>query len=323
MGVELSPSSMLYSPMQNSYFQEPLDARIFTDQDLLAFGKRYALDYRFPDRYRSGNILRGRVEEFGLRPGMQLVYSNVQVMESYESSSLDPAPLNIIIILQGRVSLTLGGEVIELSEQMALTLSLDKEVEFDALQQAGQNLRVLTLSLDHQALEQLQAPIRRGNDWSVWRLPPHIYQGLMLFRNDMSLSQLYLEGLSLQILSQGLLLDDTAPATADVRIPPQERLRLERVREVIATRPQGEYSLSELAQVAAMSPSSLRSKFKACYGQTLFDFLKQKRLQMARDYLLRGYSVQQAAHFAGYSYATNFTTAFRKHFGVAPSSLIR
>ncbi len=323
MGVELSPSSMLYSPMQNSYFQEPLDARIFTDQDLLAFGKRYALDYRFPDRYRSGNILRGRVEEFGLRPGMQLVYSNVQVMESYESSSLDPAPLNIIIILQGRVSLTLGGEVIELSEQMALTLSLDKEVEFDALQQAGQNLRVLTLSLDHQALEQLQAPIRRGNDWSVWRLPPHIYQGLMLFRNDMSLSRLYLEGLSLQILSQGLLLDDTAPATADARIPPQERLRLERVREVIAARPQGEYSLSELAQVAAMSPSSLRSKFKACYGQTLFDFLKQKRLQMARDYLLRGYSVQQAAHFAGYSYATNFTTAFRKHFGVAPSSLIR
>ncbi|PSL16156.1 AraC-like DNA-binding protein [Marinobacterium halophilum] len=309
--------------MHDSYFQEPLDARIFTDQDLLAFGKRYALDYRFPDRYRSGNIMRGWVEEFGLRPGMQLVYSNVQVMESYESSSLDPAPLNIIIILQGHVSLTLGSEVIELSERMALTLCLEKEVAFAALQQAGQSLRVLTLSLDHQALEQLQAPTRRGNGWSAWRLPPHIYQGLMLFRNDMSQSQLYLEGLSLQILSQGLVLDDTSTASTNVRIPPQERLRLERVRELIVTHPQGEYSLSELAQAAAMSPSSLRSKFKACYGQTLFDFLKHKRLQMARDYLLRGYSVQQAAHFAGYSYATNFTTAFRKHFGVAPSSLIR
>ena len=309
--------------MPSRHYQEPLGTQIFTHQDLLAFGRRYALDYRFPDRYGSGNILQGQVEEFGLRPGMQLVCSNVRVVEPYESSSLDPSPLNIIIVLQGHVRLTLGGETVELSEQMALTLSLGKEVQFDALQQAGQNLRVLTLSLDHAALDQLQAPIRKGNWWSIWRLPPHLYQGFQLFRNDMSLAKLYLEGLSLQILSQGLQLDESRTSLCEVRIHPQERLRLECVRERIAAHPQEEYSLSELAQTAAMSPSSLRRKFKACYGQTLFDFLKEQRLQMARDYLLRGFSVQQAAHFTGYSYATNFTTAFRKHFGIAPSSLIR
>lgn len=309
--------------MPDRYSPEPLDTRTFTHQDLLAFGKRYALDYRFPDYSGSGNILQGQVEEFRFRPGMQMVCSNVRVIEPYESSSLNPAPLNIIIVLQGRVRLTLRGETVELSEQMALTLSLEKEVQFDALQQAGQDLRVLTLSLDHVALDQLQAPIRRENGWFIWRLPPHLYQGLQLFRNDMSLARLYLEGLSLQILSQGLKLDKPWASVCEVRIHPKERLRLERVRDRIAAHPQAEYSLNELAQTAAMSPSSLRSKFKACYGQTLFDFLKEQRLQMARDYLLRGFSVQQAAHFTGYSYATNFTTAFRKHFGVAPSSLIR
>ncbi|MBA4503248.1 helix-turn-helix transcriptional regulator [Marinobacterium marinum] len=309
--------------MQNRYDSTPAEARIFTDQDLLTFGERYALDYRFPDRYRSGNIMRGQVEEFGFRSGMQLVYSNVQVMESYMSSSLDPAPLNIIIMLEGYVSLSLGPEVIELSEQMALTVSLDKEVQLDARQLTGQHLKVLTLSLDYAALELLQAPVQSGTGWHLWRLPPHLYQGLLAYRQNMDLSRLYLEGLSLQVLSHGLAQTEELAPLKEPRISPQERVRLEQIRDRVVDDPRAEYSLTDLSRLAAMSPSSLRSKFKACYGQTLFDFIKEQRLNMARDYLLQGFSVQQAAHFAGYSYATNFTTAFRKHFGVAPSSLIR
>lgn len=309
--------------MQYSHSPGVFDTRTFTDQDLLTFGKRYALDYRFPDALRSSNILEGQVRELNLRSGMQLVYSNVQVMETYASSSLDPAPLNIIIMLQGSVSLSLGQERVELREKMALTLSLEREMQLDALQLSGQNLKVLTLSLDLAALAHLQVPEQRKSGWTVWRLPEYLYQGLMQFRGDMNLSQMYLEGLSLQILSKGLVLDNSSAKSEDVRLPPQERLRLERVRDLIVASPQEGYSLSELAQIAAMSPSSLRSKFKACYGHTLFDFIKEQRLQRARDYLLQGFSVQQAANFSGYSYATNFTTAFRKHFGVAPSTLIR
>ena len=261
--------------------------------------------------------------EFGFRPGMQLVYSDVQVLESYESSSLDPAPLNIIVILQGRVSLRLGTDSIELSEQMALTLTMEREVQLDASQLSGQQLKVLTLSLDHQALDLLQSPIKQGNGWYAWRLPQHLYQGLKHYQCCLNPSHLEMEGLSLQILAQGVARPEGRPTSVESRVPPQERMRLERVRERIAAQPEAEYSLTELASLAAMSPSSLRSKFKACYGLTLFDFLKVQRLDRARDYLLQGFSVQQAAHFVGYSYATNFTTAFRKHFGVAPSSLIR
>jgi len=301
----------------------PSSPRIFTDQDLLSFGERYALDYRFPDRCRTGNILQGQVREFCFRPGMHLVYSDVQVLESYESSSLDPVPLNIIVILQGRVRLTLGADTIELSDQMALTLNLEREVQLDACQLSGQQLKVLTLSLDHQALDILQSPVKQGNGWYVWRLPQHLHQGLKHYQCCLNPSTLELEGLSLQILAQGMARPERRVTSVESRVPPQERMRLERVRERLAAQPEVEYSLTELASLAAMSPSSLRSKFKACYGQTLFDFLKVQRLDRARDYLLQGFSVQQAAHFVGYSYATNFTTAFRKHFGVAPSSLIR
>ncbi|MDL4863984.1 helix-turn-helix domain-containing protein, partial [Halomonas elongata] len=53
----------------------------------------------------------------------------------------------------------------------------------------------------------------------------------------------------------------------------------------------------------------------------VFDDLREYRLSLARDYLTRGFSVQQAAHFCGYRHASNFATAFRRHYGVAPSSL--
>lgn len=299
------------------------DPVIITDRDLLAFGKRYALDYRFPDSRGVGNILCGQVQEYSFRPGMRVVYSDVEVLESYASSSLDPSPLFIIVMLEGRISLKLGDERLELSDRMALTLHMEREVKLDVSQPAGQQLKVLTLSLDEQAMDALQLSVRKGNGWYAWRLPPHIYQGLLHYRHGMCSPHLHLEGLGLQVLAQGMERPEAAASAAAVRVPHQDLWRLERVRECIAARPEAEYSLTELARLAAMSPSSLRSKFKACYGQTLFEFCKERRLEMAREYLLKGFSVQQAAHFSGYSYATNFTTAFRKRFGIAPSALIR
>ena len=70
-----------------------------------------------------------------------------------------------------------------------------------------------------------------------------------------------------------------------------------------------------------MSPSSLRSKFRQRYGCTLFDYLRNCRLALARRYLLEGHSVQQAAWMCGYQHATNFATAFRRHYGISPGDV--
>ena len=73
--------------------------------------------------------------------------------------------------------------------------------------------------------------------------------------------------------------------------------------------------------LAAMSPSSLRSKFRQRYGCTLFDYLRDCRLALARRYLLEGHSVQQAAWMCGYQHATNFATAFRRPYGISPGDV--
>lgn len=67
-----------------------------------------------------------------------------------------------------------------------------------------------------------------------------------------------------------------------------------------------------------MSPSTLREKFRLAYGQSVFDYLRECRLALAHSQLREGLSVQQVAAQVGYRHATNFSTAFRQRYGIAP-----
>ena len=192
----------------------------------------------------------------------------------------------------------------------------------------------------------------------VWQIPDHLLTGLRGVLQpcaDPLVRQLMLEGLLLQLLAQQLLAEPGEaaeptsrhqPATtaaaatcsgtmrptvravrlaateaASSVLPPGERARLEQVRQLIAASPEQPHTLAELASAAAMSPSSLRSKFRQAYGDSVFNYLRDCRLAQARRYLQQGHSVQQAAWMSGYQHASNFATAFRRRYGVAPSAL--
>jgi AraC-like DNA-binding protein len=63
----------------------------------------------------------------------------------------------------------------------------------------------------------------------------------------------------------------------------------------------------------------LQRQFRSVYGTTVFEFLRECRLQRARQALERdGITVGQAALLAGYTSAANFATAYRRRFGLAP-----
>ncbi len=102
-----------------------------------------------------------------------------------------------------------------------------------------------------------------------------------------------------------------------------DHVRLERVLDLIENQPEEEHSLASLAAAAGMSVSSLKSKFADRFGSSVIGYLRDVRLERARDGLYyQGWTVKQAAGYAGYRHAANFTTAFRKRFGKPPKSLI-
>ena len=102
----------------------------------------------------------------------------------------------------------------------------------------------------------------------------------------------------------------------------RDRFALERVRDVIHAAPNTEFTLQGLATEAGMSLSSLKTKFPEAFGQTVFAYVRGVRLDYARDRIVHyGWTVSQAAHFAGYRHVGNFSKAFRERFGFRPADV--
>lgn len=303
-------------------------SRAHTASDLATYGERYGIDYRFPSQRRAAvqaPVLHGRIQELEPGPGMQLVASDIDVLQRYDSRSHTPSPLSIIVMLEGRADVALGQQRLAFSAGMALSVQLNEREGLQAMQPANQRLRALTLALDTPRLaEALDGKLpRHGSSMHAWPLPaglqPMLEQALTSPLPDAA-ARLQWEGLALQLLAHGLPPELDAPAA---RLSPGEWQRLERVRVQLQTSPARPHSLAALAELAAMSPATLRRKFQAAYGRSVFDYLRDRRLGLAREMLLNGHGVERVAQCAGYLHASNFTTAFRRHYGYLPSSLHR
>jgi len=303
--------------------------REFRIQDFLKFGEHYGIDYRFSGIAEDQQvaIARGCIKEITLPSGLRFTHSELHIFQQYESVSLGHAPLLIVIVLEGCIHLSVGAVRRELQGGMAASLRLCPEYALNVVQPSDQKLKTLTLVWDpgcsagagteHPTVRRLLHRIHRP--MLSWPVPTELFQSIEPSL-DLAMpalrKNLVLEGLALQLLAFGLPEhEDSQPRKL---LSGREQKRLESVRQLLEFAPAEHYSLEDLAERAAMSSSSLRTKFRATYGVTIFDYLRRCRLELGRSYLERGYSVQQAAHCTGYRHSTNFATAFRRHFGVTP-----
>lgn len=78
----------------------------------------------------------------------------------------------------------------------------------------------------------------------------------------------------------------------------------------------------DLAHALGTNVTSLQAGFKQAYGVTLFGYVRDQRLAMARVLIdEHGLGVAEAGYRVGFTSASAFTAAFRRRFGAPPSSL--
>jgi AraC-like DNA-binding protein len=100
----------------------------------------------------------------------------------------------------------------------------------------------------------------------------------------------------------------------------QKRLRLQATKDLIDADLRYPWTIAELARRAGSSRRAFNVRFRAAYGVSAIEYLRASRLKAAREALLyQNLSVTEAADLVGYGNPANFATAFRKHFGYAPS----
>jgi len=79
-------------------------------------------------------------------------------------------------------------------------------------------------------------------------------------------------------------------------------------------------SLEHLAKQAGMSHARLNRQFKAHYGMTVFEWLRQHRLERAKNYLSDlTRTITDIALNCGFSSASHFTQTFKYHYGITPT----
>jgi len=98
--------------------------------------------------------------------------------------------------------------------------------------------------------------------------------------------------------------------------------RIHYAREYLINNVEMPPSLSELSRIVGMNEFKLKKKFKEEFNTTVFGYLADYRLGMARSLLEGGNkAIGDIAYELGYSSPQHFSAAFRKKFGVAPSEL--
>lgn len=80
-------------------------------------------------------------------------------------------------------------------------------------------------------------------------------------------------------------------------------------------------TLSELARIAGINEFKLKRGFKELFGNTVFGYISEARLEKARIELLENKkSSAEIAYSLGYSSPQHFSAAFKKKFGYSPAS---
>lgn len=81
-------------------------------------------------------------------------------------------------------------------------------------------------------------------------------------------------------------------------------------------------SLKQLARASGINEFKLKKGFKELFGQTVYEYLSEVRLEIARNELPdRSKTISQIAFELGYSSLQHFSNSFKRKFGVAPGQL--
>lgn len=119
-------------------------------------------------------------------------------------------------------------------------------------------------------------------------------------------------------LARGYRREDLAEAVqnlsdAEVLVRSTQRYLSDRLRDT----PAGD----ALALALGTTEKRLSRAFRECLGTTVFEYVRHERMRMARRLLAQtSLSIASIAEEMGFSSAANFSTAFREHSGVSPST---
>ena len=140
------------------------------------------------------------------------------------------------------------------------------------------------------------------------------------------LKRLYVESKTLELIAHNLaqLIVDKNGHNRPFTLLPSDIERIREARNVLINNLENPPSLLELARQVGINKNKLNQGFHQVFGTSVFDHLRISRLEQARELLeSKEKNVTEAAFEVGYAQQSNFTKAFKRHFGINPTYHLR
>jgi len=139
-----------------------------------------------------------------------------------------------------------------------------------------------------------------------------------------SMKRLYMESKALEFLALFGESDAYGSVAGSMMLRRDDISKLQQAYALVQQHFEQPLSIRELAKRIGMNEFKLKKGFRELFDMTIFELVRQKRMEKALWYLdVARLNVGEAAVSVGYSNASHFTTAFRKHYGCNPSDYVK
>lgn len=280
-------------------------------------------------------LFQGRLNWQQLRSGLSLHCSDCIELHDF-STQVEVSPrLSLVLFMHGDGQAQYDDRRLQVAPRPGrpegMAIALTEPATFTRQAHAGQHIRKLSICLTpewfdsagfdaHAGIRRLIEPSQHLALHRWTPTTPLLALAEMLLNQDADgdlLSHLQRE---VQVLGlvHGVIEQLVGEPPAPVRQRPHQQRLVQRTLELLHSGEADGWSLEQIAAAVGASASTLQRQFQAAQGISVFAWQRQRKLQQAHAALQRGVSISEAAWQAGYSSTANFTTAFRRQFGMTP-----
>lgn len=163
-----------------------------------------------------------------------------------------------------------------------------------------------------------------NSESSVYCKLSSVFESLFYNKLIGILNVIYLESQALQVL-----VETHSEKSETFELPcyrckflnnPTEKQKILQARVIMLINIAEPFSIPQLAKAVHINECYLKKGFKEMFGFSIFDYIQQERIKKAKKMLVQqNNSINDIAIELGYSNTSNFTNAFKKNTGFAPS----
>ena len=148
---------------------------------------------------------------------------------------------------------------------------------------------------------------------------------LINYNLNQSIKSLYFKGKTYELLSLYFnRSEETNIEQCPFLVDETNVTKIRKAKDIIIARFAEPPTLNELAKEKGLSLKKLKEGFKQIYGDSVFSFLFDYKMEVARKLLESGeHNVNEVGLKVGYSTASHFISAFKKKYGTTPKKYVQ